>query len=54
MRSTIKIQAVLMLVAGMLVAQTYYPPSESGGGGRRCQNEEDVRSKAGMDPEKLQ
>ena len=38
----------------MLFAQTYYPPSESAGGWRRCQTEEDVRNKAGMDPAKLQ
>src|SRR5882724_2616665 len=53
MSSRIKLPAVLMLGAGMLFAQTYYPPSESAGGWRRCQNEEDLRNKAGMDPRRL-
>ena len=54
MSSMIKIPVVLTLCAGMLFAQTYYPPSESAGGWRRCQTDEDVRSKAGMDPKRLQ
>jgi CubicO group peptidase (beta-lactamase class C family) len=54
MLSTIKILNVLMLGAGMLSAETYYPPSESAGGWRRCQNDEDRRNKAGMDPKRLQ
>jgi hypothetical protein len=45
---------VMTLVAGTLMAQTYYPPSESAGGWRRCQNDEDVRTKAHMDPHRLQ
>jgi CubicO group peptidase (beta-lactamase class C family) len=53
MISTIRILAVLTLGAGMLPAETYYPPSESAGGWRRCQNEDDQRNKAGMDPKQL-
>jgi CubicO group peptidase (beta-lactamase class C family) len=53
MSSTTKIPAVLMLSAGVLFAQPYYPPSESGGGWRRCQNEDELRNKAGMDPKRL-
>jgi CubicO group peptidase (beta-lactamase class C family) len=53
MISATKILIVLVLGAGMLLAQTYYPPSESAGGWRRCRNDEDVRNKAGMNPERL-
>jgi CubicO group peptidase (beta-lactamase class C family) len=45
---------VMTLVAGTLMAQTYYPPSESAGGWRRCQNDEEVLTKAHMDPHRLQ
>ena len=48
-----KIPIVWMLGAGMPMAQTYYPPSESAGGWRRCQNDDDVRNRAGMDPKRL-
>jgi CubicO group peptidase (beta-lactamase class C family) len=49
----VKILIFLMLGAGILSAETYYPPSESGGGWRRCQTDDDVRNKAGMDPKRL-
>jgi CubicO group peptidase (beta-lactamase class C family) len=53
MKSTMKILIVLMLGAGMLSSETYYPPSESAGGWRRCRSDDDVRNKAGMDPRRL-
>ena len=34
-------------------AETYFPPPESKGGWRSLTSPEDVRTKAGMDPEKL-
>ncbi len=37
----------------MLVADTYYPPPESAEGWRRCRNDDEVRTKAGMDPQRL-
>jgi len=39
--------------AGLLVAETYYPAPESAGGWRRCQNDEEIRKEAGMDPQRL-
>src|SRR5580704_13132776 len=39
--------------AAIVAAQTYYPPSESAGGWRRCGNDDEVRNKAGMDPQQL-
>jgi CubicO group peptidase (beta-lactamase class C family) len=53
MISTMKLLQVAALGAGMLAAQTYYPPSESAGGWRRCRNDDEVRNKAGMDPQRL-
>src|SRR6516164_4568787 len=35
------------------LSKSYYPPPESAGGWRRCKNDEEVRSLAGMDPQKL-
>jgi len=35
------------------LGQTYFPPPESAGGWRWCKTAEEVRSLAGMDPEKL-
>lgn len=37
----------------LLLAQAYYPPSEAVGGWRRCRNDDEVRSKAGMDPRRV-
>jgi CubicO group peptidase (beta-lactamase class C family) len=34
-------------------SDTYYPAPEVGDGWRRCRNDEDIRSKAGMDPQRL-
>src|SRR5258708_6573563 len=53
MISKMKMLAFLMLGAGTLLAETYYPPSESAGGWRRCRNDDDLRNKAGMDPKRL-
>jgi CubicO group peptidase (beta-lactamase class C family) len=48
-----KLLNVAVVSAGLLVAATYYPPSESAGGWRRCGTDDEVRSKASMDPERL-
>ena len=45
--------SVAALSAGLLAAETYYPPSESAGGWRRCAGDQEVRSEAGMDPQRL-
>jgi hypothetical protein len=42
-----------VLSAGLFAAQIYYPPPESAGGWRRCASDEEVRNKAGMNPDKL-
>jgi CubicO group peptidase (beta-lactamase class C family) len=51
--SVLKTVAAMMAGAGMLLAETYYPPPESGDGWRRCRTDDDVRTKAGMDPQRL-
>jgi len=48
-----KLLNVAALSAGLLAAATYYPPSESAGGWRRCGNDDEVRSQAGMDAQQL-
>ncbi len=53
MISTLKILTVVSLGARLLLAEAYYPPSESAGGWRRCQNDDEVRNNAGMDPDRL-
>jgi CubicO group peptidase (beta-lactamase class C family) len=45
--------ALMLLTANLCAAQTYTPPPESAGGWRSCKNDEEVRSLAGMDPQKL-
>jgi len=50
----IKILTAATMGAGMLFAQTYYPRPESAEGWRRCRTDDDVRSKAGMDPKQLE
>lgn len=45
--------ALIMLTGNLCAAQTYTPPPESEGGWRSCKNDEEVRSLAGMDPQKL-
>lgn len=43
----------LLVTSFSAIGQTYFPPPESAGGWRWCKNAEEVRSLAGMDPEKL-
>lgn len=45
---------LMMLGAATLLAEAYYPPSESAGGWRRCGNDEEIRTRAQMDPRRLQ
>jgi hypothetical protein len=37
----------------MLSGETYYPLPESADGWRRCRNDDEVQTKAGMDPQRL-
>jgi CubicO group peptidase (beta-lactamase class C family) len=53
MRSAVKILTVVTAGVGILFAETYYPSPESADGWRRCRNDDDVRKKAGMDPQRL-
>lgn len=53
MMSAPKILTIALAGAGIVCAQTYYPPPESDGGWRRCRNDDDVRNKSGMDPQRL-
>lgn len=50
---TVKILTMLTAGTALLFAETYYPASESADGWRRCQNDEEVRKNAGMDPQRL-
>jgi len=43
----------LLVTSFSAIGQTYFPPPESAGGWRWCKSAEEVRSLAGMDPEKL-
>jgi CubicO group peptidase (beta-lactamase class C family) len=52
-RSALKKLMVLTLGAGVLLAETYYPSPEAGDGWRRCRSDDDIRNKAGMDPQRL-
>src|SRR5579871_6226238 len=45
--------ALGVLTSDLFAGDTYTPPSESGGGWRRTKTDEEVRSLAGMDPERL-
>ena len=49
MISAMKIPTAVIVSTGMLFAETYYPSPESADGWRRCRNDNDVRTKAGMD-----
>jgi len=50
----LRIWAVVVLgVATLEGQQTYFPASESAGGWRRCQQDDEIRNKAGMDPQRL-
>ncbi|HLM97891.1 MAG TPA: serine hydrolase [Bryobacteraceae bacterium] len=53
MTSAIQLLNIAVLSVGLLAAGTYYPPSEAAGGWRRCGTDEEVRSNAGMDPQRL-
>lgn len=53
MRSAVTVFAAIALGMGVLLAETYYPPPESADGWRRCRTDDDVRTKAGMNPERL-
>jgi CubicO group peptidase (beta-lactamase class C family) len=53
MRSALKKLLVVTLGAGVLFAETYYPSPEAGDGWRRCRSDDDIRKKAGMDPQRL-
>jgi CubicO group peptidase (beta-lactamase class C family) len=45
--------ALFVFTVNVFAAETYTPPPESSGGWRACQNDEQVRSLAGMDPQRL-
>jgi CubicO group peptidase (beta-lactamase class C family) len=45
--------ALFVFTVNVFAAETYTPPPESAGGWRACQNAEQVRSLAGMDPQRL-
>jgi CubicO group peptidase (beta-lactamase class C family) len=45
--------ALILFTLNLFAAETYAPPPESAGGWRACQNDEEVRSLAGMDPQRL-
>lgn len=49
----VKVLTVVTVGAGVLFAETYYPPPESADGWRRCRNDDEIRKKAGMDPQRL-
>jgi CubicO group peptidase (beta-lactamase class C family) len=45
--------ALILFTVNLFAAEIYAPPPESAGGWRACQNDEEVRSLAGMDPQRL-
>jgi CubicO group peptidase (beta-lactamase class C family) len=53
MKRSLAFVALIVLTANVFAAETYTPPPESAGGWRACQNDEQVRSLAGMDPQRL-
>jgi CubicO group peptidase (beta-lactamase class C family) len=53
MKLSLSLLTTIVLSANLFAAETYTPPPESAGGWRACQNDEEVRSLAGMDPQKL-
>jgi CubicO group peptidase (beta-lactamase class C family) len=53
MKPTAAFLALLVFTVNVFAAETYTPPPESSGGWRACQNDEQVRSLAGMDPQRL-
>jgi CubicO group peptidase (beta-lactamase class C family) len=44
---------VMALAMNLFASDVYFPPSESAGGWRWCKDKDQVRSLAGMDPERL-
>jgi CubicO group peptidase (beta-lactamase class C family) len=53
MRTRAACLLLLLCTLNLFGADTYTPPSESAGGWRRLKNDREVRSIAGMDPERL-
>lgn len=53
MKRSLTFLALIVFTARLFAAETYFPPSESAGGWRACQNDEEVRSLGGMDPQRL-
>src|SRR5689334_12464957 len=53
MTFTMKTLMATTLSVRVLIAGTYYPSSESAVGWRRCTSDDEVREKAGMDPQRL-
>jgi len=44
---------IIALAMNLSASDVYFPPSESAGGWRWCKDKDQVRSLAGMDPERL-
>ena len=53
MKRRLAIAALIVFAVNVFAAESYTPPPESAGGWRACQNDEQVRSLAGMDPKRL-
>src|ERR1700722_20929818 len=53
MKRSLALVAFIVFAVNLCAAQTYTPPPESEGGWRSSKNDEEVRSLAGMDPQKL-
>ena len=53
MKRKVAFLALFVCTVNVFAAETYTPPPESAGGWRACQNDEQVRSLAGMDPQRL-
>ena len=53
MKRSLALVALIVFAVSLVAAQTYTPPSESAGGWRTCQNDEEIRSLAGMNPQRL-
>ena len=53
MKRSLAFVALIVCTVNVFAAETYTPPPESAGGWRTCQNDEQVRSLAGMDPQRL-
>ncbi len=53
MKVRLALAAIIVFTVNVFAADTYFPPPESAGGWRSCQNDEEIRSLAGMDPQRL-